>query len=63
MKTPRFGIKFKGKDLRIQVMFSVDQLAQLAIFENLFELNQTLLSKVNLFLKTCSTSVQILKIY
>jgi hypothetical protein len=44
-------------------MFSVDQLAQLAIFENLFELNQTLLPKVNLFLKTCSTSVQILKIY
>jgi hypothetical protein len=37
--------------------------AQSAIFENLFESNQTFHRKETLFLMTCSTSVQICKIY
>jgi hypothetical protein len=35
-------MKFKGNDLRIQILFSVVRLTQSVIFENLFELNQIL---------------------
>jgi hypothetical protein len=38
-------------------------LTQSGNFENLLESNQTLLPKENLFLMTCSASVQIYKIY
>jgi hypothetical protein len=44
-------------------LYTVDQLAQLANFENLLESSQTTLPKVKLFLMTCSTSVQIYKNY
>jgi hypothetical protein len=47
IKAPRFGIKFKGKELRFQVMFSVDRLARSALLENLFKSNQTLLPREN----------------
>jgi hypothetical protein len=46
-----------------QVLFSVDRLSQSAVFKKLFESNQTLLPKANLFLMACSTSVQIYKNY
>jgi hypothetical protein len=46
-----------------QVLFSMDRLAQSTVFKKLFESNQTLLPKENLFLMTCSTSVQIYKNY
>jgi hypothetical protein len=45
--------------VKFQVLFSVDLLTRLGNFKNLFKSNQTLLPKVNLFLMTCSTSVQI----
>jgi hypothetical protein len=41
----------------------VDWLAQSRNFGNVLESNQTLLPKADLFLMTCSTSVQIYKIY
>jgi hypothetical protein len=41
----------------------VDRLTQLGNFENLLELNQTLLPKENLILMDFSTSVQIYKNY
>jgi hypothetical protein len=41
----------------------VDQLAQLENFENLLELNETLLPKENCTLMDCSKSVQIYKNY
>jgi hypothetical protein len=46
-----------------QVRFSVDRLTQPGNFENLLELNQTLLPKENFILMVCSTSVQIYKNY
>jgi hypothetical protein len=58
-----YEIKFKGKDLRFQVLFSMDRSAQSVVFKKLFESNHTLLPKENLFLMTCSTSVQIYKNY
>jgi hypothetical protein len=54
-----FGIKFKGKYLGFQVLFSEDRLTQSVIFKLLFNSNQTLLPNANLFLMTCSISVQI----
>jgi hypothetical protein len=42
-------------------MYSVDQLAQSEIFENLLDSNQTSLPKENLFLITYSTGMQICK--
>jgi hypothetical protein len=41
----------------------VDRLTQSVNFENLLKSNQTLLPKENLYLMTCSTSVQIYKNY
>jgi hypothetical protein len=41
----------------------VDRLTQSENFENLLELNQTLLQKENLILMDCSTSVEICKNY
>jgi hypothetical protein len=38
--------------LKFQIQFSVDRLTQSGNFENLLELNQTLLSKENLILMT-----------
>jgi hypothetical protein len=59
----RFRIKFKCKNLRFQVLFSVDRLTQLGNFDNLWESNQSLLQKAKFFLLTCSTIVQIYKNY
>jgi secreted Zn-dependent insulinase-like peptidase len=42
-------------------LYSVDQLAQSTIFENLLDSNYTLLPKGNFFLMACFTSVQIYK--
>jgi hypothetical protein len=39
----------------------MDRSAPSVIFQNLLELNQTLLTNENLFLITCSTSVKIYK--
>jgi hypothetical protein len=44
-------------------MFNMDRLPQSANFENLLESNQTLLPKENVFLMTCSASVQLYKNY
>jgi hypothetical protein len=49
--------------LKFQVQFSGDRFTQSGNFENLLELNQTLLPKENLILIDCSTSVQIYKKY
>jgi hypothetical protein len=49
--------------VKFQVLFSVDRFTQSKKFENLSELNHTLLLKENLFLMTCSTSLQIYKNY
>jgi hypothetical protein len=59
----KFGFEFKDADLRFQVLFSVDRLVQSEIFVSLFKSNQALLPKANLFVMTCSTSVQICKNY
>jgi hypothetical protein len=42
--------KIKNLNLKFQVLYNVDQLGQLVIFENLLESNKTLLSKDNFFL-------------
>jgi hypothetical protein len=65
LRDPKSSIEFK---IRIQirsfyVLYNVDLLVQSAFFEKLLESNQTLLPKYNLFLLTCSTSVQIYKNY
>jgi hypothetical protein len=39
IKLPEFEFELKDEDWSFQVLFSVDRLAQLTIFENLFELN------------------------
>jgi hypothetical protein len=49
--------------LKLQVLFSVDRFTQSGNFENLLELNQTLLPKENFLLMDCSTCVQIYKNY
>jgi hypothetical protein len=51
-------IQGQDSNSKIQVLFSVDRLTQSGNFENLLESNHTLLPKENLFLMTCSTSVQ-----
>jgi glutamate synthase domain-containing protein 1 len=56
-------IQSQDSNSNIEVLFSVDRLTQLENFENLLESNQTLHSQENMFLVTCSTSVQIYKIY
>jgi hypothetical protein len=53
------GFEFKV----FEFLFSVDQLAQSAIFGNLLGSNRTSLPKENLFPLTYSTSVQIYKNY
>jgi hypothetical protein len=60
-KSSKFEIRIQSQDSnsKIEVLFSVDQLTQSGNFENLLQSNQTLLPKANLFLMTCSTSVQI----
>jgi hypothetical protein len=54
--------KVISSNLKFQVRFSVDRLTQSGNFENLLELNQSLLPKENLILMDCYTSenVQIL---
>jgi hypothetical protein len=42
--------EIKSLNLKFQVLYNVDQLGQLVIFENLLESNKTLLSKDNFFL-------------
>jgi hypothetical protein len=49
--------------LKLQVLFSVDRFTQSGNFENLLELNQTLLPKENFLLMDCSTCAQIYKNY
>jgi hypothetical protein len=49
--------------LKFQVRFSVDQLTQQGNFENLLELNQTLLPKENVILIDCSIRVKLYKNY
>jgi hypothetical protein len=53
--------KTKIEDFKF--MYSVDQLTQLAIFENFIDSNQTLLPKDNLFLMNFYTNVKIKKNY
>jgi hypothetical protein len=57
----KFEIKIQIQDLNLmfQLLFSVDQLTQSGNFENLLELNQTLLPKENLIPMDYSNSVQI----
>jgi hypothetical protein len=59
--TSSFEFKIKVQISSFQVLYSVDQLAQLANFGNLLDSNQTTLPKEKLFLITSSTSVQICK--
>jgi hypothetical protein len=61
----KFEIKIQSQDsnLKSQVLFSVDRLTQSGNFENLLELNQTLLPKENLIHMDCFTCVQINKNY
>jgi hypothetical protein len=47
----------------LQVLFSVNRLAQSIVFKKLFESNRTLFPKENLFLMTWFTSVKIYKKY
>jgi hypothetical protein len=61
----KFEIRIQSQESnsKFQVRFSVDRLTQSGNFKNLLELNQTLLPKDNLILMTCSTSVQIKKLW
>jgi hypothetical protein len=55
LRDPKSSIEFKIRIWiwRFKFLYSVVRLAESAIFENLFESNQTLLLKENLFLMTC----------
>jgi type IV secretory pathway VirB6-like protein len=55
--------KIKEFKFEVKSSVSVDRLTLSVNFQNLLELNQTLHPKVNLFLMTCSTSLQIYKNY
>jgi hypothetical protein len=70
IKSLKFEIRIKSQEFKFEVSSSkfqvrlrVDQLTQSGKFENLLELNSTLLSKENLILIYFSISVQIYKNY
>jgi hypothetical protein len=53
----------RSSNSKFQVWFSVDRFTQSEKFDNLLDLNQTLLPKENLILMNCSTSVKIYENY
>jgi hypothetical protein len=63
LRDPKISMDFKiGFEFEVyNLLYSVDELAQSAIFENLLESNWTTLPKNKLFMMTCYTSVQIYK--
>jgi hypothetical protein len=62
-KSPNEFNGIQNQNLNLKILYSVDRLTQSVIFEDLLESNQILLPKDNLFLMTCSPSVQIYKNY
>jgi hypothetical protein len=64
IKSSKFEIRIHSQKFKFEVLssISVDRLTPSVIFQNLLELNQTLLLEVNLVLMTCSTVCKSTKI-